>query len=299
MTDTETEVAETEFFTDSTQPRAYTGDMVAAIANTVDNQANIIEYALYSDETTWNAWAAWAVENAYDGTNWTRFSGRALMISGKWDTIGEGEKSTMCMADASTSSPKGAICMEADITVVNAENVFTTHTYIVQATSVDTLLVDNDTVDRAATSIDFAGDSGAAEVVAGRNSDNTDLNGMWESFDVMKCELSTNRMTCYQWVVAEEEAALETVYGYRRWANETPVKFTWFDGRDLSVTYASDDELVIGGVATEGDLIYPADQAKVMQASVNLVLQPDLAGAFSLTGAVSMAFLTTAGLLSL
>ena len=74
------EIAETEFFTDSTQPRAYTGEMVVAIAHESEEAAlqNRVEYALYSDTTTWTSWVEWAMMNAYDGTNWLRFSAQAI-----------------------------------------------------------------------------------------------------------------------------------------------------------------------------------------------------------------------------
>ena len=96
-------------------------------------------------------------------------------------------------------------------------------------------------------------------MIADRNKDTdtdgteTDVFGMWESFDVMKCELSTIQMTCYQWVMAEDEAAKADVYGYRQWSDGDDVKFIWFDGRYFTTTYVAEDEAVISGAANVDD----------------------------------------------
>jgi len=65
-------------------------------------------------------------------------------LVGVWDTMGAGDGSAMCIADASTTAPKGALCAEAVITSVNNALTFATRTYSIPAADVATKLSESD-----------------------------------------------------------------------------------------------------------------------------------------------------------
>lgn len=118
------------------------GDLKTGIAGFTSTQPDRIKYALYEDTTTWAAWLAWAVQNAYDDNAQKNFSARALQFNGYWDTMGESEKSFMCIQDASTASAKGALCAEALITTVSNTKTYKTKTYSIPAAEIATKLTD-------------------------------------------------------------------------------------------------------------------------------------------------------------
>jgi len=91
--------------------------------------------------------------------------------------MGESEKSFMCIQDASTASPKGALCAEALITSASNTKTYKTKTYSIPAASVATKLTDWATASVAtpplkAATIDFSFDhtvytATAAAIAAG------------------------------------------------------------------------------------------------------------------------------------
>ena len=59
---------------------------------------------------------------------------------GYFDTMSEGDKSAICIEDASTASPQGALCAEANITTSGATTVYGTNTWSIKAADVGTKL---------------------------------------------------------------------------------------------------------------------------------------------------------------
>ena len=131
---TTTTTTTTVYYTDSTPPLAYTKPLNAAIPGATTTDANIMEYALYKDDKTWNAWVSWAGQNALSYDRTTKYSSVAFQLVGNWPTMAEGEKSFMCIEDKATSANKGAVCMEANIT----GTTFATKTYRIPTASVAT-----------------------------------------------------------------------------------------------------------------------------------------------------------------
>ena len=48
------------YYTDATPPNAYTGSLKTGISAFESGGAPLIQYKLYEDTETWNAWEAWA-----------------------------------------------------------------------------------------------------------------------------------------------------------------------------------------------------------------------------------------------
>ena len=95
----------TTYYTDSTPPATYPGDYATAIAGVSGGDIDRMQYALWQDDTTWDAWVSWAKQNAYvaDGASSFRtgdYSSWALSIKGNWSTIEEGSLSFMCINDS-------------------------------------------------------------------------------------------------------------------------------------------------------------------------------------------------------
>lgn len=65
-------------YTDATPPTAFTGDLREAIPGETGANVPKVQYALYSDTTTWDAWVTWAEQNALDFENTTQYSSRAI-----------------------------------------------------------------------------------------------------------------------------------------------------------------------------------------------------------------------------
>ncbi len=63
-------------------------------------------------------------------------------MNGYWDTMTVGDKSFMCIADASTANAKGALCAEADIGPDESNKTYKTKTYSITAADVDAKLLD-------------------------------------------------------------------------------------------------------------------------------------------------------------
>ena len=114
-------MTETVFYTDSTAPAAYTGDLKRGIAGNTTGDVDKVQYALYEDTATWDAWSSWAEQNAYSSAGYTDYSSRALRMVGNWPTMqantatdpdpSTATKSFMCI----TASGKGGVCMEGEI----------------------------------------------------------------------------------------------------------------------------------------------------------------------------------------
>ena len=202
--------------------------MKAGLAGKKESDYNRVEYALWEDTATWGAWLNWAQQNAYDGNTGRgeKFSGRAIRIEGRWETMAEGDKSFMCIQDASSASPKGAICVEANLTG-DPVSTYDTKTYSITnaGLSILTDFKDSPVLD----SQDFF--TGKTEAVLKAEDPASPEN--WKSFEVLNCEITTVKITCMNWVRSTDGAEDG---GYANWAAEQSVKFWWFDGRDISET---------------------------------------------------------------
>jgi len=223
----------TVYYTDSTSPSATLGTLVQAVPPFGTATQDRIEYALYDDSVTWNAWSNWAKQNAYDSNAMTKFSSRALKMTGHWDTMNEGDKSAMCIADSRTSGAKGALCAEAYIYQSSGTKKYESKTYSILAADVATKLPTNLTVVSSSRTMDFTSTtvSSPAATQVSVTTGTTTTTSKWESFYVFKCAVSTVKMACTNWVAAEGQ---EVDGGYARWTEGQVVTFWWFDGRDLS-----------------------------------------------------------------
>ena len=227
-------MTETTFFTDSTPPTDFTGDL-----HSVFTGANSgIEYMLYTDTAVWDPWYDWAQVNGFSATGFETYSSRALKIVGHWPTMqansadtdnGETDnttKSFMCI----TAAGKGGVCMEA--LIGSSEN--TVNTYYLKASEIATKLETplgtlalSGTVGQTTTDYDFAGTSigtPALTLVAENPSAPVDFS----AFKVANCSLTPIKMDCRNWVVKE---AKEDTNGLIHYSDGDAVKFWWFDGR--------------------------------------------------------------------
>ena len=125
---------ETVYYTDSYPPASFesltaNSDEVLKTAihgcdaNTCTDAENAsppldrMQYGLYEDTATWEAWSAWAEQNAYNPNQVGRFEGgTAIQLVGNWPSIATAEKSFMCIVDKSDSDAKGGVCGEANVT---------------------------------------------------------------------------------------------------------------------------------------------------------------------------------------
>ena len=198
-----------------------------------------MEYSLYEDSATWNAWYAWAKQNAYDSAAMTKFSSRALKLNGYWDTIASGDLSAMCISDTS-STAKGALCAEAYIHTVSSAVVYDSKTYSIKGADIATKLLNTTKPSNNARTMDFAGTSvtSPAGTLIPVSTGTASTSSAWKSFDVFNCTVTTVKMSCLNWVAASGK---EADGGYPRWTEGQAVEFMWFDGRDLSdsSTYAA------------------------------------------------------------
>lgn len=82
-----------------------------------------MQYALYEDSKTWEAWKSWAEIEGIKTDRIKYFTPRALHLRGNWASIPDDgkTKSFMCIADnnATVLENRGAICMEANVTGVS------------------------------------------------------------------------------------------------------------------------------------------------------------------------------------
>jgi len=78
--------------------------MNTAIPGKLENDADRMQYALYEDTKTWEAWKAWAEIEGIKTSRTENFTSRALHLRGNWATIPDDglSKSFMCIADNST-----------------------------------------------------------------------------------------------------------------------------------------------------------------------------------------------------
>ena len=213
----------TIFYSDSTSPDAYPGDvMKTGIAGKSTGDYDRVQYALWDDTTVWDAWVVWAMSSGYDSNNFTDFSSRAYRIVGRWETIGEGELSFMCIKHATA----GALCVEAVITG-DPPTSYASNTYSVASANVATLL-DNWTEDR--TLNDFGWSAPPTGVTL--KAEDKDTPGNFKSFQVLNCEVTSVTMDCTNWAVKSDQT--NNVGGYHYWEADTTVTFWWFDGRDLT-----------------------------------------------------------------
>lgn len=158
-------MTEAVFYTDSTPPVDYTGSLNTAISGLTTG----IDYKLYEDTATWDAWYDWAVTNAFDDVGFKTYSSRALKIVGHWPTMqvnsadvdgGAADNTTrsfMCI----TASSKGGVCMEA--LVGASENTVNTY-YLAKddigtklQTAMENFAWDSGTFDQKTTDFDFVG----------------------------------------------------------------------------------------------------------------------------------------------
>lgn len=197
MTDTETTI----FYSDSTSPDAYPSDgvMFRGIAGfTADTDYDRVQYALWDDTTVWDAWSTWAKQSAYDAKNFQNFSSRAYRITGRWETIGEGEFSFMCIS----STAKGALCAEAVITGTPPTS-YASNTYSVTSAKLDEHLT-NWVEDRALQDFGWAtlaADPATNGVTA--MAEDKDSPGAFKSFQVLNCEVTSVSMDCLNWAASD------------------------------------------------------------------------------------------------
>ena len=229
----------TTYFTDSTPPAAYTGTYTTAIAGKAAGAVDRMQYALWQDDVTWDAWVSWAKQNSYnDGTNrYENFSSWALSIRGYWSTIGETNLSHMCIGDTESTS-YGAVCVEAALSGGAPPTTFASRTFRIAAADVagkldtakDSAL---DLLDWGFTTTDNS--SPALTEVA----EDTSSPGNWQSFQVMNCEVTTISLTCTSWVASDAGKADS---GYVPWRPGRKAKFYWWDGLDItdSALYPTD-----------------------------------------------------------
>ena len=73
--------------------------------------------------------------------------------------MAEGDMSAICIEDGNTTSPKGALCAEANITTSGATTVYGTNTWSINAADVATKLLTTDAEMKLAStkSMDFGG----------------------------------------------------------------------------------------------------------------------------------------------
>ena len=76
-------MTETVFFTDSTPPTDFTGQLESVFSGANSG----IEYMLYTDQTVWDPWVDWAQVNGFSADGFTKYSSRALKIVGYWPTM--------------------------------------------------------------------------------------------------------------------------------------------------------------------------------------------------------------------
>ena len=110
-------------YTNYTPPSAYKNGMHTAIPGKLKKEkgeSDRMQYALYEDSKTWEAWKAWAEIEGIKTERTEYFTPRALHLRGNWATISDDgkTKSFMCISDNATlpADNRGAICMEAQVT---------------------------------------------------------------------------------------------------------------------------------------------------------------------------------------
>ena len=203
-------MTETTFFTDSTPPTDFTGDL----ANVFSGANSGIEYMLYEDKVVWDPWYDWAQVNGFSADGFENYSSRALKIVGHWPTMqtnsadtdnGETDNTTrsfMCI----TASGKGGVCMEAMIGA--SEN--TVNTWYLGSSDIATKLTaaksalawNGGTFDETTTNFGFDGttiSSPALTLVAENPSSPQDFS----AFKVANCSLTPIKMDCRNWVIKE------------------------------------------------------------------------------------------------
>ena len=255
-------MTETVYYTDTTPPAAYTGDMKTGISGSNTG----IKYALYEDTATWDAWSDWATTNGYSSTGRTTYSSRALNMVGYWPTMqastaasdsdpDTATKSFMCITKASV----GGVCMEAIIGA--SEN--TVNTWYIPTADLATRLTDPlaaltmftsaETFTEQTIDYDFAGTTVGSPALTVTAEDPTNPSD-FKAFKVANCTLTQIKMDCLNWVAK----ASATTTGVVNWASGDSVKFWWFDGRrykDNSLTDVSiaSNVLWIANDGTEAD----------------------------------------------
>ncbi len=106
------------YYTDSTPPTIPVEEnkigeiMLEAIPPVVAGGWDRVMYGLWQDPVTWAAWQNWSKQNAFDGDRDDNYTGLALRIQGRWETIKEGDLSFMCVG----TTANGAVCIEAIVT---------------------------------------------------------------------------------------------------------------------------------------------------------------------------------------
>lgn len=196
-----------------------------------------MQYALWQDDVTWDSWVSWAKQNGYvaDAATTYRtddYSSWAISIKGNWSTIGENNFSFMCIGDATSASPKGAVCVEALLTGGAPPTTFASRTWRIPESDVAAKL-DTPLASVATTLTDYGF---TATYSLTETAESTA--GNWASFQVMNCDVTTISMTCTNWAISSAGVTeYASIGGYGLWsASSAKAKFYWFDGLDLSDT---------------------------------------------------------------
>ena len=240
------------YYTDSTPPISYTGSLLTAIPGFSSGDDPLVQYALYEDKTTYDAWASWAEQNAFNNEALEKFGdGVAFQVVGHWPTMfadtsedadpSNATKSFMCY----TSASKGGVCMEAEIG--DSENTVTTWkltdaqveskltapfaAYSYEASPNGTIgptdTLDQAVIDYVFFDTDMSGD--ATEDIFATVEDPATPE-FFLSFGVANCSLTTIKMDCINWVVKETKAVDGVDTHYK---GGDSVTFWWFDARYL------------------------------------------------------------------
>lgn len=96
----------TVYYSDTTPP----ADTFTTSETMVEGIAGKVEYALFSDQTTWDLWYVWARANRAAGnSNHVNFSAESYILKGTWPTLEDND--FMCMGDAAAEFNNGGWCV--------------------------------------------------------------------------------------------------------------------------------------------------------------------------------------------
>ena len=246
----------TVYYADSFPPTAWdfivgnqpTWDVV--LTNLGTPATELMRVSLYADTDTFSNWLTWSKDNRvttnendlnYDGTY-------VLAMIGTWPQL-TSEASTyddlMCIADAATADPKGAICIQTD----KANSA--TKTYNFTGTQWSTFL----TAYVAQTVTDGAAETDYAALASFTAATEMALStSVFEGFQKFYCEdYSTgNQLSCRAWSRKANVPAVGNVGpygevdGFPRWEDKETVFFFWIDRSstdNLTKFYPNDGDM--------------------------------------------------------
>lgn len=194
----------------------------------------LIRYSLYADTDTFANWLTWSKDNRvitnendlnYDGTY-------VLSLIGTWPQFDGSFDDMMCIADSSTSTGKGAICIQTD----QANSATKTYNFTNSQWAAFLAAYVAQTVTDGAAETDYAA---LAEFTAA-----TEMalsTSVFEGFQKFYCEdySSGNQLSCRAWSRTTTVAAVTSsgvtsgpygeADGFPRFADKESVFFFWID----------------------------------------------------------------------